>query len=129
MTELTTNQIKSTSTHVDTSVLWSTLMTTADDPLTGKWVDPLTLSMTNLLDLAKNSTPYAYTGKDKITTISYMFYGTTSMWAILLYVNGYMHPDEIPSGAVLNIPAKTDIQAILLTSTKTESSYGKIFTI
>lgn len=67
-----------------------------------KWVDPLDPKLLNLLKTDKfetvvwNSTP--------ITTISYRFYGTVSLWYAILAYNGYYHPQEIPNGATVKIP-------------------------
>jgi hypothetical protein len=39
-----------------------------------------------------------------ITTISYRFYGTTTLFYAILMYNGYLHEHDIPRGAEIKIP-------------------------
>lgn len=128
-TKLSQQEAEAVSTFADAAYLWSTLLGETDDPVTGAWVDPITVDVQQLLELSKDTKPVQYTRGTKITTLSYQMYGTTSLWAVLLYLNGYQHPDEIPAGAVLNIPSKASLNRVLIEAREASSNYGKTFTI
>lgn len=73
------------------------------------WVDPLD---PRLLKIFRGRIPYsefAYDGKP-ITTISYKFYNTTSLYWLILAFNGILHQQFIPDGAILKIPSLSYIQ-------------------
>lgn len=83
-----------------------------------KWIDPLSPFIIKLRRLDKSKMRQArYDGKP-LTTISYQLYGTTSLWWILLLINGYAHPDEIQRGAVLLVPNAVDIQKVIQVDAK-----------
>lgn len=126
---LTQEEAVSVSTHATAAYLWSRFLDEVDDPISGTWVTPLTPELVSLLEKAKDTTPVQYVSGTKITTLSYQYYGTTSMWSIILYLNGYQHPDEIPPGAILNLPSKESIDRILDAASRQTSNYGKVFTI
>lgn len=69
------------------------------------WIDPLNPVIRRLRKLDKSTMqPIVYNGQ-KITTLSFQVYGTTSLWYVPLYVSGYCHPHEVPHGSVLYFPA------------------------
>lgn len=76
--------------------------------------DALTPRMLALLELLKKDCrSYNYVGGKPFTTISFELYNTTSAWWIILYLNGYMHPDEVSSGSLLKVPSSEIIQVFL----------------
>lgn len=82
-----------------------------------KWVDPLNPTFKRLRRLKKKDMQaVTYDGKP-ITTVAFQAYGTTSLWWVLMYVNGHVHPHEIPRGSVLYIPAMADLAPIIETTT------------
>ena len=58
-------------------------------------------------------TPYKYNGYEKFTTIMYNTYGTTSCYRIVLTFNGFIHPYEIESGSIINLPDAQQLGQIL----------------
>ena len=83
-----------------------------------KWVDPLSPYIIKIRRLDKSKMRQArYDGKP-ITTIAYQLYGHTSLWWVLLLINGYAHPDEIQRGAILLVPSAQDIQKIMQVDSK-----------
>lgn len=61
-----------------------------------------------------------------ITTLSETYYGTTSLWYVILYVNGFCHPQEIQRGINLFIPNKSDIDSLFGTyQPNKKSNLGK----
>lgn len=126
--EITAAQATAVSTNASVQHLWSRLLEEGEDTLTGAWVDPLTLDM-ELLRNVSSLTPVQYVENTRITTLSYNLYGTTSLWAVLLYLNGYMHPDEIPPGATLLVPSLSDINDIMKKGSDLSSPIGKTFKV
>lgn len=55
---------------------------------------------------------FIYTG-EQLTTISYRFYGTTTLWWLILMFNGYYHWMEIDPGTILRIPSKVEIDSYI----------------
>jgi hypothetical protein len=110
------------STDSNVSYLFSNLLDETTDPVYGTWVDPLTLSMESLRKLKLNAIPYQMKPSEKITTVCYNLYKTTSLWAIILYINGYQHPHEVDEGAVLLFPIKTEVDTLLVEAKQTSST-------
>lgn len=105
-TDLATLQaeVEAVSTFGQARFLRRTFLQQVENNLGTKWVDPLSPLYAKLLATEIETTPYTYTGHEPITTVCYKIYGTTSLWHVVLYVNGHMHPQEIPTGSVLNMP-------------------------
>lgn len=87
------------------------------------WYDPLDPKITSIFENITSVSTHDYQ-RDPITTISYNYYGTTSGWWIILAYNGYMHQDEIPAGASLDIPDLDTIKSNLI---KVQSLVGRKF--
>lgn len=126
---LTQSQAQAISTQANIKYLWSTFLSESFDPVLGAWVDPLTVDMQSLLNMTDTRTPIQWTSNMKITTLSYQVYGTTSLWAIILYLNGYSHPDEIPAGATLLLPSQSAIDSLKSDTQLIESNKGKSFKV
>jgi hypothetical protein len=86
-----------------------------------QWIDPLTPSFIRFLKSDFKYATHEFVASEPLTTVSYRYYDTTSLWYLIVYVNGFMHPDEIPSGTLLKIPYKSDIE-YLLTETRPSKS-------
>jgi hypothetical protein len=91
-----------------------------------QWIDPLTPSFIKFLKSNFKYVSYTFVASEPLTTLSYRFYDTTSLWYLLLYVNGFMHPEEIPAGAILKIPYKDDIDFLLTETRQTRSGQTQI---
>lgn len=91
------------------------------------WIDPLDSRLTRILSGRIPYTEIKYAKKKPLTTISMEFYRTTSLWWIILRMNGYLHPHDIPDGASLKLPSLRYIQSRLTTVTR--SNKGKIVRI
>ena len=126
---LTQSQAQALSTNADVKYLWSTFLDECTDPVLGAWVDPLSVKVHLLLEAKKTMMPIQLTEKKPITTLSWELYGTTSMWAVILYLNGYMHPDEIPPGATLLVPSLASIDSLRAEAEIATSNYGKSFVV
>lgn len=82
---------------------------TSPDPINREeWYDPLDTRVTRGLKTLQTLSTINYDGSP-FTTISYKYLGSSTAWWIILQYNGYMHPDDVPMGAILGIP---DIQPI-----------------
>lgn len=87
----------------------------ADNKFNLPWIDGLNRkTLTKLKALDKRNMQSVVYDNQLITSISDKYYGTTSLWHIILYVNGILHPQEITRGGVLFIPNKKDIDTILM---------------
>lgn len=116
---LTQEQLSGVSTHSLKALLRAENMDTFTTSLGDEWVDPLDPRITNIIEsLQGDLEPYTYVAGKAITTISYELYGTTSAWWIILYVNGYMHPDEISDGSSMKVPSAASINVLLQTTAK-----------
>lgn len=115
----TNDQLRSVSTHVNRKLMRGENMDTFTTSLGDTWVDPLSPSISNILTQASDDlVQYTYVGGKSITTVSYELYGNTSAWWIILYINGYMHPDEISDGATLKVPSAESMQVLLQETAK-----------
>lgn len=84
-----------------------------DSKFNKQWVDPLSPVLLKLRKLDKGAMQrITYTGQP-ITSLAYQLYGTTSLWYVLLLINGHAHPQEIPNGAVLYVPNLRDLEGLL----------------
>lgn len=128
-TPLTISQAQSVSTHANPTYQWSTFLAESSDPVLGAWVDPLTVDMSILLDSSKLMSPVTITENMPITTVSYNLYGTTSLWSVILYLNGFMHPDELPPGTTLIVPSRNAVDSIINKNKLEQSNYGKQFVV
>ena len=113
-TDLTQSQISAVSTQALKKMLRAENMGTFTTSLGDKWVDPLDPTITNLIDtLSKDLEQIKYIVGTPMTTISNQLYGYTSAWWIILYINGYMHSDEISDGAILKVPTAIAMNNVL----------------
>jgi hypothetical protein len=78
--------------------------------------------LTRILRQITSVTSAKYNGVRKFTTICYLLYGNTTIYRLVLMYNGYMHPYEIPQGAILLFPDPTDL---LNAVTKTTTAQSK----
>lgn len=111
------SQLQAVSSAVQKQLLRSEHMDVFTTALGDQWIDPLSPAVINIINTArKNTTLYSYVGGKPLTTVSFELYDTTSAWWIILYINGYMHPDEISDGATLKVPTTDVIQTLLQVS-------------
>ena len=107
-------QLQTVSSHVNKRLMRGENMDTFTTELGDSWIDPLDPRISNILEtLSDDLELYTYVGGKSITTVSYELYGTTSAWWIILYVNGYMHPDEISDGALLKVPTSSAMSTLM----------------
>lgn len=59
-------------------------------------------------------TPERYNGYKKFTTLCNTKYGNTTIWRLVLVYNGFMHPYEIPGGAIIRFPDPTELRNAVL---------------
>lgn len=121
---ITQEQILSVSSHGQKLLLRGENMDIFTTAYNDQWIDPLSPRIINILDRMKQLDQYKYVSNKPITTVSYELYGTTSAWWIILYLNGYMHPDEIADGATLKVPRSVDIDILLQETAK--NNKGKV---
>lgn len=73
----------------------------------------------------RNFSPYIIRQRDRLDQLSYVNYGTTSLWwAIALYNPNIYHPLILNAGDTINIPSKADIDAFLLAFKNGEVNAG-----
>lgn len=107
---LTKQELVQSSTFYDVESVWSRLFevvaaeSTAADPLNQfEWLNPLDEKVHRALDKTKSIGPHNYLG-EPITTVAHQYYTNTSAWWLIVAFNGYLHPDEIPTGQDIEIP-------------------------
>lgn len=69
--------------------------------------------LSSLVKRLKGFTPYPYNGIEKFTTIVNKFYGTTTVYRIVLMFNGFMHVYEIEKGTIIKMPYASDLSRLL----------------
>lgn len=74
-------------------------------------IDVLSERFIELLESITVTTPYTVVEGDKITTVCHQFYGTTSLYYLILYYNGLLFWDEVRPGDVIHIPSLGQINA------------------
>jgi hypothetical protein len=110
------NQSFSRSKFMDSEVVY--------DENLGKNVEIMNFVNYNLVGLIKNLQNYKiiqYKG-EPITTISYREYETTSLWWLILLVNGLRFPSEMVQGQDLIIPSYSQINSYFKSSNNTSRS-------
>ncbi len=113
-TELTQQQLSSVSSFASKRFLRAEHMNTFTTSLGDKWVDPLDPAIMSILEkVSKDLEQITYVAGTPLTTISFERYDTTSAWWIILYVNGYMHENEIADGAPLKVPSAVVMESLL----------------
>ena len=101
------------------------VVTSADDA--SLWIDPLD---PRILNIIAGEIPYDIFSyrSESITTISYQYYSTTTLWWLIVMFNGFLHPHEIPSGYKLKIPKLSYIMNKVKKSTS-DSIKGQVIQI
>lgn len=90
------------------------------------WVDALHPSI-NFKFKPRDLKVVVYKRSIPLTSMSYEVYGTTSLWWLILRVNGIMHPDELNDGEKLKIPSLDAVKALILPSAP--SLKGSVVTV
>lgn len=102
----------------------------SDSRFNKPWVDPLDPELMSRLRFKESDMlDYAYDGVTPITNISYNLYGTTTLWYVIVYVNGLLNPLEIPGGTVLKVPKKDVLAEKFRKKTAQESRVGSVVVI
>lgn len=90
------------------------------------WIDALSPELIRRMKFEESDlVPYAYDGSKPITTIAYELYGSTTLWYVIVYVNGFIHPDEIPYGSKMMVPTTKALRAKFSTERALVSQRGK----
>lgn len=119
----TQQQLAAVSTFASKRLLRAENMGTFTTSLGDMWVDPLDPALTKIIEkLSKDLEQITYVSGTPLTTISFERYDTTSAWWLILYINGYMHENEISDGAPLKVPSVAAIEAL---SKEIENNVGK----
>lgn len=122
------NAKRQLSTNYDPSFARSAFMATVVSTDDGSvWIDPLDQRLLNLLNGDIPYDAFSYRS-ESITTISFRYYRTTSLWWLIVMFNGFIHPHEIPSGYVLKIPKLSYILSKVKKPVK-DSIKGKIIRV
>jgi hypothetical protein len=98
-----------------------------DSKILRSWVDALNPNM-NLKFQVGDYRMVTYKRSYPLTTMSNEWYSTTSLWWLILRVNGIMHPDELEEGVTLKIPTLEAIKRTLNPTIKV-SKKGKVVTV
>ncbi len=91
-----------------------------------KWVDLHNKLIMNLLKLPRDG-ELLYQNSKPITTHSQQFYGTTSLWWLIIACSDYVHPHCIPTNSTIKVPVLNIINSYLSKDINTGLS-GKIIT-
>ena len=67
-------------------------------------IDLLNPKIVKLFDYITNYNTHVYQAHEKIVTLSYNYYGTTSLWWLIILASGQIHPYEIQPGTTLLLP-------------------------
>lgn len=73
--------------------------------------------LAKVINKLNNSKIIKYKG-EPITTVSYREYGNTSLWWIIVMVNGAIFPDDLISGQDLVIPDLKELNQLLNSTSK-----------
>ena len=120
--------LESVTKEVRPDYLRSNFMDVVENPFGEAWIDPLSDGITQLLrQSSKNYELYRHEGYP-LTSVSYKFFGTTSLWYVILYINGYLHPDEISLGEELKIP-DLQIAQTLIAKQRAVSRTGEVVVV
>lgn len=96
----------------------------ASDPINrSDWFDPLSPAVTDLFNDSQTVSYYDDNSSEPITTIAYKVTGVTTTWWAILQYNGFMHPDEVPSGVRLRIP---DMKSVVARLQRIRSKRGQV---
>lgn len=98
----------------------------SNSPLLHSWVDALHPNM-NFKFKKQDYKLVTYRRSIPLTTMSQEVYGTTSLWWLILRVNGVMHPDELNDGERLKVPSLDAIKSKVLPAI--ESKKGSVVTV
>lgn len=90
------------------------------------WVDPLDPRIQRILTGNISYDVYSYRS-EPLTTISYKYYNTTTLWWVIMMFNGFLHPHDIPSGTQLRIPSLAALQPAF--TAPVSSIKGRVVTI
>ncbi len=71
-------------------------------------LDRLSTRYVDIMKYLNSYTNYTWTGI-KITTLSYQYYQTTTLWWLILMYNGLSHPLELTPGMLLKIPLPSQV--------------------
>ena len=74
-------------------------------------IDVLTDRFVDLIEAITITTPYTVKEGDKLTTVCYRFYQTTSLYYLILYYNGLLFWDEVLPGDIIQIPNLAQINS------------------
>lgn len=66
-----------------------------------------------LINSIKSYKLVTYNGEEKFTTFVWRYYGTTTVYRIIMIYNGFMHPYEIVPGQAVKMPLPADLERII----------------
>lgn len=77
-----------------------------------KWVDIHNKLIMNLLKLPRQGS-LLYNNAKPVTTHSYSYYGTVSLWWLIIYCSDYVHPHCIPNNTIIKVPLLNVVSSYL----------------
>lgn len=89
------------------------------------WINPCDPKFIKLLKLPR-SIEYIHFG-DSLTSVSGMYYKTTSLWYLVLACSGYLHPHQIPRNTSIFLPTRMNVLTAL--EEQPETNVGKTIII
>lgn len=92
------------------------------------WIDPFHPNITAILSLPR-TIRIEYDGSTPLTTVSKNTYGNTSLWFLIQACSDYLHPHQIPKGAIILIPSSDAVVSYLKQTTEIKGNQGKVILI
>ena len=74
-------------------------------------IDVLADRLVDLIETITTAIPYTVREGDKLTTVCYQFYQTTSLYYLILTYNGLLFWDEVSPGDIIQIPDLSQINS------------------
>lgn len=106
-----------TSTNYDKRYATNNLMRTYElefaNGTIDQFIDYSDWDFTSIIKRIRNSRSIRYNGYEKFTTIVHRVYGNTTIYRLIMIFNGFMHPYEIESGAVIKLPDPVELSTLL----------------
>lgn len=91
------------------------------------WINPLSPELRAILRIPKSRMRHFIYRGHHLPYVSNRLYNTTSLWFVLLMVNGLTHPQEIPPGFVMYYPSAQEMEKLVAKTVK--SRKGEVVTV
>lgn len=117
------------STNYDKRYATNNLMRTYElefeDGTIDQFIDYSDWNFTSIVKKIRGSKAIRYNGFEKFTTLVYREYGNTTIYRLILMFNGYMHPYEIESGALIKLPDPIELGRLLQSKQLSKQTNGR----